>query len=364
MKKLLSLLLVLALLLPAAAWAEGEGARIRQLPQDKYMSATLVDPACYPEIVLTTGDGYFHYGRDTGDAVPWLCFPGPEGARPAIIQPDSVRYLDVDRGIQYSYVLYQKAYYEEFTENVENEAWILRDGSDKTAACVDPERDRAGALIGVPVFGRTAKLQITIDMDDLDRDMGEAEKAEILSGAILAELDRVKGVLRTEERDPHWNEGLFEGIDLLCAADAAYVLPVDFPVLTEGEAQAKMVVIEVDSNTVEGAWSFPSGASMRAELEMSTYAYAAEKLAGGDENALTMTLENGSEWTVYFSYPDSDGSSGNVYAARVIPTPAGISGDKPFCATLKLTGDKMQWNRETLPALLQVFDAAMTIPNE
>ena len=364
MKKLLVLLAVCALLVPCAAPAEGN--YIRQLPQDPYTLTTLIAPECYPEVTLTTDSTYRRFGSSSNGACQYLSFPGPDGALANRIDYNLAHFLDVDNLIQYTYQLSSSDSYEEFINSASKDEYILLDGTGKTAAYIDPDRSRAYGMIGVTEFGKSAKLRISIEMNNLGRNASESAKVQALSAAILPEVDRVKNAMMVENRDTAWNAGVFDGVKMLDLYDPSYMLKLDFPVFNVSGTEARMIVTQLYDNKVEGVYFLRPGVYLEVEIKLESYSYAASKLADGAEDCYRQTLGNGSEWIIYFANKRDDGTSDYIHSAKVVPTPAGMPGykkDDVYYVTVHLNGEHILWHQEDLAEDLQAFDEGIVIMN-
>ena len=364
MKRLLALLAVLTLLVPMAACAEGTYAR--QLPQYQYTLTTLITPETYPEVALTTASTYTRFGSSATDTVQWLHFPSPAGALANRFEYDFAHYLDVDNGIQYGYQLMASASYEEFVNSAEKDEYILLDGSDKTAAYIDPGRSNAYGLIGVTEFGKSAKLQITISLDNLPRNLPEDQKIAALTDAILPEVARVKAAMQVEERDVRYGAGAFVGLKMLDTYDLNYMMQLDFPTFGQEGEEIGMIVTQLYETKMEGVYYIKPGTYLEMEVSLDSYSYPARKLADGEEDCYKVQLENGHEWIVYFANKRSNGTSSYIYIAREVPTPAGVPDyrkDDPYYVTILLDGDNIYWTQEKLVEDIATFDEDLSFLN-
>lgn len=360
MKKMLVLLAALLLALPLAAGAE-DAAYIRQLPQDTYVRASLIAEESYPEVCLTTAYTGRIFGKDA-EAPLFLCFPGPSGVLANRVEDDYVHFLDSKNKIQYSYQLMSSDSYEEFINKAEKDEYILLDGSDKTAAYLSPSRSNAYGMIGVPAFGKSAKLRITISLDYFGYKTADESKVGPLSDIILAEIARVKAAMRTEQKAPYWNCDTFAGIKLLAPQNDACLVKIDFPDLAGSGAAPKVIVTSINDARFSLIYSYEPGIYAETNIEINDYSYAANKLAENAEDCYKTELANGSEWIVYFTNRRDDGTSNYVYIAKALTDPL-IASDaaKPVYFTALLNGHGIAWTEEEIKDILARFDACYTV---
>ena len=269
----------------------------------------------------------------------------------------TAHYLDTENCIQYTYIADPKNSFEEFTNEASADEYILLDGSDGSAAYIDPDRGRAYGLIAIKEMGKNAKLEIRVNLDKLDTKMPLEDRVTALSDAILPEVARVKEHMRFETLAPYWSAGKFGGAKLL-DGEFATIFRLDFPqvevTFDDGTKQAGMIVTDVDYNRVEGFYSFEPGRYIEFQAEFSDYAYPISKMNDGDEAAFQETLGDGSVWTFWTNNMD-DGSIISMYAAKALEGAAGRSGD-PVYVCLEMKPNGYRWNsREECVALAEIF---------
>jgi len=215
MKRTLSSLLILALCLSlaSAAVAEAPAAGSLKLEQQTVRGNSSWTPESYPEIWITPVFAeYIIDGRDA-ERYPanFLRFAPPEGAAPLRIDSDYANLIDFDTLLQYSYQAHDRASFELFLERVEEQEYILADGSDGVAIYVSPDRrGRARAMLSISEhFGGTSKLRI-----EIYDNAGDNLSAEALGELIQAEVARVQAAMQFVELDRYWAEGVFAAVEL------------------------------------------------------------------------------------------------------------------------------------------------------
>ena len=358
MKRTLALLTVL-LLLTMAAGAE-EAVYFREIPQHTYFSSLLFTEESYPEVCLTTARAYSIFGSNPVSPL-FVIFPGPDGALANDFDEESVHYLDPDNHIQYSYVVDASDSYEEFINKASQDEYILLDGSDKTAAYIDPSRSSAYGMIGVTEFGKSAKLRITIHLDSFGYQTPDELKVQPLSERILAEVARVKAAMRFEQKESFWTADAFAGIKMLRPNNEHCMVKIDFPKIAIGGVNPVVALTEVDDNSFDVYYYYGSGLNVMADVAVDTYSFCEAMLKEGKENCYKTVLPNGSEWIIYLSSLDQDGRSGYTHVSRQLNDP--LLGSDPVYLTLLLDGEKVYWTEEELLGVLTAVDEAFMVMN-
>ena len=361
MKKLIALLLALALLLAASAFAETLP-YIWQLPQYTYVRVTLMTEESYPEVRLIPTFPFRLFTSNPIDPL-FLCFPGPEGASVARFDSYSAHYLDVENQIQYTYNAEESDSFEEFINDAAEEQYILLDGASGVAACIEPEDGYAYGMIATKEFGKSAKLWIRLNLGKLDSKMPLDTRVESLSAAILTEVERVCSQMHYETYAPYWSSGQFAGIKIL---DYSFqkLCRLDFPVeelMYEdgGAREASFFVTKVDGTKLEGIYSFDPDLYVEVEVDCDSFSYPASKLEEQDPNACRVTLDDGSEWLFYSDNINDDGSIYSWHASKVID---GLTDhDRPMYLTLHYSGNRIQWtDLEDCMQSVAKWEAGMT----
>ena len=157
MKKILSFLLAASMLLSLPVYGE-EKPYMRELPQYDSYGLKVLSPESYPEVCISPHAVSEFFGDKTAPPV-FLWFPGPEGTEVRSFSTDSAVYIDPDEKTQYTYKVVLSDSYEEFCNRAEKDEYIIMDGSDGTAAYIDPDNLSACGMAATREFGRSAKLR-------------------------------------------------------------------------------------------------------------------------------------------------------------------------------------------------------------
>ena len=345
MKKVAVLFLAFLLALSLAMPCIAEGAAyIRTLPQYTYISSRLLTDETCPEIRIFPEYAYTLFS-DYGDAEPvFLCIPIMDGAKASSIRSYEVACLDPDKAIQVQYMVRESDSFEEFVNEAEADEYIMRDGSDGTAAFIKPERGQAFGMIATRELGKSAKLIISMGLDYLDSKMPLETRVQALTEAILAEVDRVSAAMHYETMAPYWSAGMFAGMKLLDDSFASLV-EMDFQPITvttkDGEALSDIPFIptEVDDTKVEGIYAGSKGNYVEAEFSFDTNPFPAYQLEQQEEGASREKLQNGDECLLYVS--EYDGEIGHWYAS--FPLKGLQDNDKQVYMTVHMTGNRVTW---------------------
>ena len=345
MKKVAVLFLAFLLALSMAMPCIAEGAAyIRTLPQYTYISSRLLTDETCPEIRIFPEYAYTLFA-DYGDAEPvFLCIPIMDGAKASSIRSYEVACLDPDKAIQVQYMVRESDSFEEFVNEAEADEYIMRDGSDGTAAFIKPERGQAFGMIATRELGKSAKLIISMGLDYLDSKMPLETRVQALTEAILAEVDRVSAAMHYETMAPYWSAGMFAGMKLLDDSFASLV-EMDFQPITvttkDGEALSDIPFIptEVDDTKVGGIYAGSKGNYVEAEFSFDTNPFPAYQLEQQEEGASREKLQNGDECLLYVS--EYDGEIGHWYAS--FPLKGLQDNDKQVYMTVHMTGNRVTW---------------------
>ena len=329
MKKLL-IACAASLMLTGAAVSAEELPYLRELPQYNYYSTTLLTEESYPEVRITTeypsimlSDYY------DGDHL-FLCFAGPEGALPEHFDNDEAGYIDEEKQIQYYYQVAESASFEEFINEAAEDDYILLDGSDGTAARIDPDKNAAYGMLKTTEFGKSAKLYIKIVLDSLSSKMPLETRVDALTKAILPEIERVSGAMRYEPFDPYWSAGTFGGVKML-DYDFQSLITVDFPSmeLTAGDGSTltgTIIPTRLRGDDFAGIIYFGKGLYAELDIEYDTYSYAQHQLEENADDVFTHTYDSGNEWVVYISNRDSENRPFGWYATHFVDYESEYSG--------------------------------------
>lgn len=366
MRKLIAMALVL-MLLTGSALAEGLP-YIRQMEQYEYINVKLLTEESYPEVCLNPDYYSVVYGRN--DSMNFLRFPGPAGAQPVTFSESSCSYLDMDRLIQYSYYLDDRDSFEDFLSDAEADEYILKDGSDGVALFIEPGDygARAYAMIAVQEFGKTAKLRITITMDDLDKRLPQDQRVQALADIITAEADRVLAQMHIDSFAPYWSYAQFAGVKFL-DNDFRKLVTFTFPVLETqfrdgGQGQAAMTVTSVGSYDLDGVYGYDNGVYVGFTIELHTYSYPVYMLENEENSGVEkLVLENGAEW--YFYVGNKDSEDGRIYgwkASKVVDGLLDYDGDPYYINVDFGGGSGARWaDTEACRKVLSLIDSMITV---
>ena len=339
---------------------------MRTLPQYKYVRTTLLSKETYPEVCIFPEYPYMLFS-DYSDVEPvFLCFPGPEGASPESFSSMDASYLDEENAIQYLYMSESSNSFEEFVNRAEDEAYVLLDGSDGTAAVIDPERRCAYGMIATENFGKSAKLEIYMALDSLDSKMPLDTRISELSDAILAEVERVSSQMHYETIEPYWDYEKYAGLKLI-DYDFQNLLVVDFPQFEaqfeEGTQEESLFITKLDGDQAEGMIILGDSAYTEARLSMEDYSYAAGKQEENDPEVSEITLDSGRTWIVYVSNRNNDDQITAWYASCPLGYQNDYGDDVYF--NIYLSGSNMTWADENdITAYLNKFDTFSVISPE
>lgn len=365
MKKVLSLLAIVMLLMPMAGAMAETPMTIRYLPSpSKYSMAEYLPLEVYPEVCLIPYNAYESFG-DKYNGLSFLCFPSPEGALPEEIGNNCVHYLDAINKIQYSYQLFDNRPYEVFLKNVEKQ-YILLDGKNGTAAYIDPKFNDAYGMFNARAMGNTAKLYIRVSLDYLKNEESQSVRVQTLSDAIMNEIERVKGQMHKERKGLYWSEDRFSGIKFLVDNDkklCRFVFPARTDVVDGAEVTASFIVTDVDRRDVKGVYSYKSGEYVDVQIYLDTLPYPLVMEKEG-KPVRRETLSSGRTWTYYIANEETDGRIFSWYATTLL---TGIKEyEKQLYITIEMraTMSHIRWDDEDacLRELAQ-WDAGISVVN-
>lgn len=310
MKKCIALLLIL-LLLTGISLAESRP-YARQLPEYTYINSILLSQETFPEIRITP----ISLTRILTDFEPsepkFVCFDWPAGAQPMAYSPDSTRFLDSDRMIEYTYRANDKASYEVFLDKATQDQYILLDGSEGIAAYIDPERRRAYGMVSLKEIGKSAKLTVEIYMANLDTRMPLEQRVTTLSNAILPEMTRLNSGLRYEVIAPFWTANRFSGFKNL-TSDFNTLVCVDFPSVEKRSEdgslkQGTVFITDYNNRETNFIYSFEPGRYLEVAVSIDNYSYPVRKLEENDPSAFKSKLSDGTDWIFVSQASDKYGN--------------------------------------------------------
>ena len=347
MKKLLVLLIaLLTLVVSVTAFAE-ELPYLRQMPQNTYSNTFLLTPESYPEICLSPY--YFssvHSNYSTKDN--WfVTLPFPANTAVTEFDLSTCHLVDTDQLIQYNYELTDSYAYETFLNRCENDDYIIYDGDGKHAAYIEPDNKRAYGLVGVPEIEKGAKLYFSIYMGSIDRSLSETKAADMLTEAIVAEVERVETQMQTRIMEKHWSDGVYAGVKMLSTEFSDLMLTLDIPEsvvnYSDGSTKtAKLFVTRLEADRMTGYILFDQGTYVEVEIELNTYSYVEYMKEEKPEEVFTEQIGDFT-FDIYPSGLVEYESSSLIYASALISDKAGYNGDSPYYLKIELDGSNVNW---------------------
>ena len=329
LKLFLTALLVLALLTPLCAVAEEALPFMELMSQDVYLSATLLTTASYPEIHISPY--YFSSTFVSGYKDPYfMVFPCPPGSFVSDFDEYSASFLDLEAPRQLIYIGQDGYSYENFLNKCDVEDYILADGSDALAVYIDPTRQSAYALIGVPEIDKSAKLEIRI-IDNSLNNRSEQEVIDALTSEINDEVARVKASMTVELADAFWTAGRYAGFNVTTNSRYTPGLGLRYT-LPEGYCITKLDGVDVSMAKVLG-----KNDAIEVDSDLDTYSYVSYKYEEDPDSVVTVSID-GNEYRIWAHWYNDEFIM-SAYVDRVISTTAGSSQDQTMYWTLKLELD-------------------------
>ena len=328
LKRSLTVLLALALLVPLCAAAE-ELPYMALMSQDVYLSATLLTTESYPEIRISPYRFSSSFVSEYKEPY-FMAFPCPPNTFVSDFNEYSASFLDLETPRQYVYYGQDGYSYENFLNNCDVDEYILADGSDKLAIYIEPDRQRANALIGVPEIDKSAKLQVVIIDNSLDNRSDE-EIIAALTEQIQAEVARIQASMTVELADAFWTAGRYAGFNVASSSRYTKGLGLSYT-LPEGYCITKLNGTDVSIAKVLG-----KNDAIQVDFDLDTYSYVSYKYEENPDSVVNVTID-GSDYRVYANWYN-DQHIMSAYVDRVISTTAGSSQDQTMYWTLKLDLD-------------------------
>ncbi len=362
MKKLIALLLIMIMLFGEYVFAE-DLAIIRQIPEYEFATSVLTQES-YPEVRLISEP--FHHFLTPEQGLQFLCFHGPDGGQVRCFQYNEARFSDVENKTQYAYRLEEVGSFGQFLESAASADLILKDGSDGVAAIINPDQNAAGAMIAVVAFGKFAKLSIGIELDNPSINDSGKSRTELLTNAILAEVERVRADMCIETYSPWWSANQFAGIEML-SDDYSKLMRIEFPALETLDKhgaikQLSLFVTDVDGQKCNGIYDLGDGVSVQIEFgfDISSVPFSQK-----EQDALSVqriTLDNGSRWLFYPRMVNDDGSFFSWYASKQVEDMADSKGNPYYINVIYASFNDVIWkNVEDCKKTLNMIDTCLTI---
>ena len=277
---------------------------IRQLPQYNYYANNVLSAESCPEARITPFSVVDLFMSYSPVDPLFVCFSGPEGGHVSDFSPSSIRYFDAEKKITYGYYAREAASYEVFLNNAVDDKFILLDGSDGMAAYIDPEKCQAYGLIQMAEFGKSAKLEIQIALDNLDARMPQENRVESLSAVIVPEVSRIKGEMRYELLSTFWTAGRFSGIKFL-TNDHQTLFCLDFPRIELKQSDGSLkeeefIITEVNDFMLEGLYHIEQDDNLEVKIEKDEgFGLVFDKLSEKDKDTFLTTLSDKRPWAIY-----------------------------------------------------------------
>ncbi len=348
---------------PVCASAQ-EGNYLDSLPQYSYIRQITIPTEDYADVCLSTGSAgrYIQFEDETP---LFLMFKGPDGALASSFRYDEAEFLDEAQSIQYHYHISGSDSYEEFLNKSASDDYILLDGTDGTAAYIDPDRRVAYGMISTEQFGKSSKLRIMIGLDYLDSKMPTDTITSALSDAILSEVKRVHDEMHYQTIAPFWSIGKYCGAKLLDSDfNKKFILTFPDKLNLHGD-EATYAVTSVQIDEVEATIPLSDHADVEFTASFEDYSYPASHKEDAPDEVKTVVLDNGNEWELYVSNVTSEGNLPYAwYASRKTDYTDEYSPDRPYYINLYFSADQFRWSGEDeLIAFLTEFDNNIQLVN-
>ena len=219
MKKIMALLLALALMLSAAC-AEGLPYLIQGAPTNLNPTLTLES---YPEIYLGTWEYPDKaFGEDAPAEQSFVVFPSLNGTPVEHFEESKASYW-YDH-VNYLYSVKISVTPADFLHNIAQFKIVINEPEAGVYAYLDTNKAHACGYIALPQMGPDVSLNVDVDCHSIARQAATAQKTETLKGLILSEMERLRSVLHVEHLPVWWSWGKFAGVNmLLTGTDSDYV---------------------------------------------------------------------------------------------------------------------------------------------
>ena len=290
---------IAAMIFAGSAWAD-EKTILSQTPQYTYSTASLIDQDAYPEVVLTPW-----YESDLfTDYEPkerlFLYFPAAPQAVASEFEHDTAVCLDTENLIQYNYQIYANADYDDFTEQAPDPSYVIADGSEGSAAYIDPDGLSACGVLPVTDLGENAKLCVQMRMNGLDTKMSVDERTAKLKAAVTNELQRLGSKMHCEKADMYWSTGKYQGVSMLEQSTYDFACEFDFPELSSdtGTYSGSIETLNISSSTVLYLASSDTLTGYEVQYTLGN-SYAVDFANQYPDDAKQLMLDDGTVWTTY-----------------------------------------------------------------
>lgn len=363
MNKFLVAVLLVALLVSGFALAE-ERPYVRQIHQNMYINTLFITPESYPEVRLSTG---LLSSMISGYSEPWVIrFGAPENSQLLSYNTDDCAYINPDQGIQYSYQGIDNYSFESLLNKCENDDYIVAEGSEGYAAYVDPEGQRAYAVVGLREISKSAKLYVSIYMSDFLSSDTVERRAAILAETISAECTRIIAEKRVQLEENFWSTNAYRGVKMPSLSHGSDMLVLDFPQLPlqweDGtSATVEPYLYQLEDNRMK-LCAVDGKNYLEIEIEMDRYSYAVNKQEDEPDNCHAITLSDGTQYLVYLPIDEKYTETSMAYAARLLATDAGYNKNDDLYLSIDFSGSGNRWSSvEQIVPILEAMAQNMRI---
>lgn len=362
MRKCVSLLAAILVLLSVSSAFAGEEIYARQIPQNPKYYKVVYTSETISEVHITPFRD-FELFTDYNPADPlFLSFPVSDDMRVESFDTNYVQCLGISKAYQAKYQVDPSDSWEEFFNKAEKDEYIILDGSDGMGAYIDPENWKAYGMIATKEFARSSKLNISLQLDYFTRKTPQETIASDLTDMIVAEVKRVYEQMHYETTAPFWSEGKYVGFKMLDPYDMDYMLKFTYPKMSvensDGRKQETDPFITRSTNIgVTCIYLFDTDCYVKMNIDMDSNPFPLYKMRQNDPDAMEITLPNGKTWYVYLSGFTEDGNTSYVYAS--VPLKQVDHDGRQYYMTLEIDCRKCRWSSmEVFLKDLSKFDAA------
>ena len=213
---------------------------------------------------------------------------------------DKAVCLDTENLIQYNYQIYADADYDDFTGQAADPSYVIADGSDGSAAYIDPDGLSACGILPVTDLGENVKLCVQMHMDGLDTKMSMDERTAKLKAAVTNELQRLGSKMHCEKADMYWSTGKYQGVRMLEQSTYDFSCEFDFPELSSdtGTYSGSIETLNINSSTVLYLASSDTLTGYEVQYSLG-HSYAVDGANQYPDDAKQLTLDDGTVWTTY-----------------------------------------------------------------
>ncbi len=332
---------------------------IRQEDDNTFAGGTMMTPESYPEIRLIRENprnvDILTEGLNT------VSFPLPENTVPDKFEYNKALVIDSrdpDCKISYEYILHKGTELKYVREKISSDYIVLRDDSKAIVFLI-----MGGCRAHAYLYLEEANLVLEIVYRVVDWDAYPADQMrEVLINAIQKEQERVLAAVSCSHTDAGswWTLGTYSGISMLDGDSENQRVNIVFPEMTiEKDGQQLTGLLfpyEVGHNKVRAYVFYAPETGCDFEFEISRYNVAA---LGAEEkdfpNMMTLTLNDGNEWTVKMYRWAENHSTTFITLSRWLHNQAGYEHDRPSYLTVYAHLDNCLVDSETLEGFLNTL---------